>query len=68
MCPRRLEGIPSDELFRARLPNQLDLKRPLVRLAGVIDWARFETEFDILYLEALGRPGKSTRLMVGRPI
>jgi IS5 family transposase len=52
-------------LFRARLSNQLDLKHPLVRLAALIDWQSFETEFGSLYHETLGRPGKPTRLMVG---
>src|SRR5215469_2699582 len=65
MRPRRPEGEPSDDLFRARLSNQLDRKHPLVRLVGLIDWASFETEFGSLYHEALGRPGKPTRLMVG---
>lgn len=65
MRPRRLEGDPSDDLFRARLSHQLDVKHPLVRLAGLIEWASFESEFGVLYHEALGRPGKPTRLMVG---
>jgi IS5 family transposase len=65
MRPRLPQGDPSDDLFRARLSNQLDRKHPLVRLAGLIDWASFETEFGSLYHEALGRPGKPTRLMVG---
>jgi len=52
-------------LFRARLSNQLDLKHPLIRLAGLIEWESFETEFGALYHETLGRPGKPTRLMVG---
>jgi transposase, IS5 family len=65
MRPRRLEGNSSDDLFGARLSNQLDGKHPLVRLAGLIEWASFESEFGGLYHEALGRPGKPTRLMVG---
>ena|SRR5215472_16711797 len=65
MRPRRPEGEPSDDLFRARLSNQLDRKHPLVRLAGLIEWASFESEFGALYHEVLGRPGKPTRLMVG---
>ena len=35
-----------------------------MRLAGLIDWARFETEFGPLYTDG-GRPGLPTRLMVG---
>jgi transposase, IS5 family len=56
---------PGQLQFRARLSNQLDLKHPLIRLAGLIDWEGFETEFGSLYHETLGRPGKPTRLMVG---
>jgi transposase len=65
MRPKRPEGDVSDDLFRARLSNQLDPGHPLVRLAGLIEWASFDAEFGSLYHEALGRPGKPTRLMVG---
>jgi IS5 family transposase len=65
MRPRWPEDGGSADLFRARLSNQLDLKHPLVRLAGLIDWGRFETTFGSLYHETTGRPGKPTRLMVG---
>ena len=65
MRPRRPKAAPSDDLFRARLSNQLDLKHPLIRLASLIDWESFETQFGSLYHETLGRPGKPTRLMVG---
>src|SRR5579863_4178330 len=65
MRPKQPESTPSDDLFRARLSNQLDLKHPLIRLAELIDWQSFETEFGLLYHDTLGRPGKPTRLMVG---
>jgi transposase, IS5 family len=65
MRPRRPKEAPSEDLFRARLSNQLDLKHPLIRLAGLIDWESFGTEFGSLYHETLGRPGKPTLLMVG---
>ena len=65
MRPRRAESNHADDLFRARLSNQLDRKHPLVRLAGLIEWESFETRFGPLYHETIGRPGKPTRLMVG---
>jgi transposase, IS5 family len=65
MRPRRPKATPCEDLFRARLSNQLDLKHPLIRLAGLIEWESFETEFGALYHATLGRPGKPTRLMVG---
>jgi transposase, IS5 family len=65
MRPRRPESDGSDDLFRSRLSNQLDLKHPLVRLAELIDWPRFETTFGARYHETAGRSGKPMRLMVG---
>ena len=53
------------ELFRSALVNLVDRRHPLVRLAGLIDWDRFATAFGALYREDVGRPGLSTRLMVG---
>jgi IS5 family transposase len=64
MRPKRATATPQDDLFRARLENMVDLRHPLVRLAGLIDWGRFEAEFGALYTDG-GRPGLPTRLMVG---
>ena len=65
MRPKQATATPQDDLFRARLQNLVDPRRPLVRLAGLIDWDRFETAFGPLYTDAIGRPGLPTRLMVG---
>ncbi len=65
MRPKQPESEPQDDLFRARLENLVDLRHPLVRLAKLIDWSRFEAEFGPLYTEASGRPGLPMRLMVG---
>ena len=65
MRPKQPTAEPQDDLFRARLENLVDRRHPLVRLAGLIDWGRFETEFGPLYTDAIGRPGLPTRLMVG---
>ncbi len=65
MRPKPPETEPQDDLFRARLVNLVDPRHPLVRLAGLIDWARFEAAFGPLYTDAIGRPGLPTRLMVG---
>ena len=58
--------IPSatDDLFRHRLSNILDQRHALLRLAGLIEWSRFEQGYGALYTEQ-GRPGLPTRLMVG---
>jgi transposase, IS5 family len=65
MRPKKPQGNHADDLFRARLSLQLDLRHPLVRLAGLIEWDNFESTFGPLYHETAGRPGKPTRLMVG---
>ena len=54
-----------NHLYQSRLDQQLNLKHPLFRLAGQIEWAYFDKEFGALYTEDVGRPGMSTRLMVG---
>jgi IS5 family transposase len=53
------------DLFRARLSSILDPRHSLYMLAESIDWERFDKEFGALYSEKTGRPGLSTRLMVG---
>src|SRR5215207_9268099 len=64
MRPKQPETEPQEDLFRARLANLVDRRHALVRLAGLIDWGRFETEFGPLYTDGIGRPGLPTRLMV----
>ena len=65
MRPRKLDPQLADDLWRARLSQQIDLRHPLVRLAGLIDWDVFEARFGQLYHPQLGRPGIPVRLMVG---
>lgn len=64
MRPKPPSEPACDDLFRHRLSNLLDQRHELLRLAGLIDWARFEREYGELYAQA-GRPGVPTRLMVG---
>ncbi len=64
MRPKQPERSGSDDLFRMRLENMLDLRHPLVRLAGEIDWAYLDESFAPLYAGD-GRPGNSTRFMAG---
>src|SRR4051794_41894372 len=62
----RPKPLPSqgDDLSRPRLDAIIDARHPLVQLAGLIDWARFDAAFGSLYAE-IGRPGLPTRLLVG---
>jgi len=64
MRPKQPEVEPQEDLFRTRLETLVDPRHALVRLAGLIDWSRFEVEFGALYTDS-GRPGLPTRLMAG---
>ena len=64
MRPKQPKAEPQEDLFRAWLETLVDPRHPLVRMAGLIDWGRFEAEFGLLYT-AGGRLGLPTRLMVG---
>lgn len=66
MRPKPIPTPASGEtdMFRNRLDNMIDMRHELVRLAGLIDWRRFDDAFGGLCAEK-GRPGMPTRLMVG---
>jgi len=65
MRPQQTDPEPPEDLWRARLSQQIDVRHPLVQLAGLIDWQGFEVRFGKLYHPHLGRPGVPIRLMVG---
>jgi IS5 family transposase len=54
----------SEELFRSKLKNIINLRHELVRLGELIDWRRLEEHFAPYYKQA-GRPGLPIRLVVG---
>jgi len=64
MRPRKPEDDGGEDLFRHRLENIINPRHELVRLAGVIDWDRFDKAFGERYGDK-GRPALPTRLMVG---
>jgi len=57
--------IDQGDLFRSRLDQILNRRHPLYRLADTIDWSVFDKDFGKLYVENVGRPGLSIRLLVG---
>jgi IS5 family transposase len=65
MRPKTRTKDPQGELFRMRLDNLLDHRQQLFKLAHIIGWSAFDERFGPLYKDNLGRPGISTRLMVG---
>ena len=64
MKPSRKPPSGTDDLFRSRLENIIDMGHQLVRLGAAIDWAFFDDAYDAFYSEE-GRPGIPTRMMVG---
>ena len=53
------------DLFRQRLDEQINLMHPLVRLAGLIDWAEIHRSFAVRFLSDRGRPALPPRLVGG---
>ena len=53
------------ELFRARLDEQISMRHPLVRLAGLIDWNEIERTFAVSFTSGRGRPALPARLVAG---
>lgn len=64
MRPSKTEPDRSDDLFRARLEQIINLQHALVRLASELDWDWIDEELSSLYSEH-GRPAVQTRFMVG---
>jgi IS5 family transposase len=66
MKPRKPSAQePQNELFRVELIHLIDLNHPLAKLAGVVDWAKFDQAFEPLFDDRSGRPAIPTRVMVG---
>src|ERR1700733_754331 len=59
MRPKKHKTTESNDLFRARLDQIINLKHELVLLAGKIDWDWIDGEIAPLYSEN-GRPGIET--------
>lgn len=64
MRPKKHKTTESNDLFRARLDQIINLKHELVLLAGKINWDLIDGEIAPLYSEN-GRPGIETRFMIG---
>ncbi|XIA67456.1 IS5 family transposase [Bradyrhizobium sp. TZ2] len=64
MRPKKHQMTGSNDLFRARLDQIINLKHELVQLAGKIDWDWIDREIAPLYSEN-GRPGIETRFVIG---
>jgi len=63
--PPKPSAPESSHLFVSRLDERIDMKHPLVRLAGVIDWAEIERTFSVSFTSTRGRPALPPRLVAG---
>jgi transposase, IS5 family len=57
-----------DDLFRSRLDQIIDMRHPLVRLSGLIDWQLVSGKLGAVYTDSPGQPPLPTRLMAGLAI
>ena len=55
----------TDCLFINRLDELLNMRHPLVLLAGLIDWAEIERNFSAHFTSTRGRPALPPRLVAG---
>ena len=67
MRPRE-QSRGQDDLFRSRLDQIIDMKRPLIRLGGLIDWQLIGRKLGDVYTDGPGQPPLPTRLMAGLAI
>ena len=63
MKPKERRETGTQELFRSRLDQIIDLRHPLVLLGKQIDWAHLEGVFGAAYSDRPGHPPLPTRLM-----
>lgn len=64
MKPKEINYERQREMFKVELITLVNMKHPLVKLAGNINWGEFEKQLGPTYHERLGQPGLGTRLMV----
>ena len=64
MRPRQPSSDRTDDLFRARLEQIIDLNHELVRLARRIDWDGIDARLARQFADT-GRPATETRFMIG---
>ena len=68
MRPKERRDSGQKDLFRARLDQIIDMKHPLAKLAGSVDWKFLGERFGAAYTDKPGHPPLPTRLMAGLAI
>jgi transposase, IS5 family len=56
-------GLERDDLLRPRLTDMIDIRHELVKLAALIDWDFFQTEWAGIFPSHTGRPATSPLLV-----
>lgn len=64
MGPNR-QSPASGELFQQLLTELINLQHPLVKLAELIDWQVFQTQWAGFFPSRIGRPATPPRLIAG---
>lgn len=64
MGPKTAEP-QSEDLFKSRLDQLLNMNHALIRLAGLIDWGRIENTLAAYFVSERGRPALPPRLVAG---
>lgn len=64
MHRKHVDGQSSDDLFRSRLDQMINMKHELVLLADRIDWSHLDSQLEPFFAKK-GRPAIPSRLMVG---
>jgi len=57
--------VAKQDFFRQPLLEQINLKHPLVQLAGLINWERLDMAMSESFKSRVGRPATSPRLIAG---
>lgn len=55
----------TDALFVSRLDELINMRHPLVRLAGLMNWSEIERSFSVHFVSSRGRPALPPRLIAG---
>ena len=63
MRPKQQHKARHDDLFRSRLDQIINMKHPLVVLAGKVDWAWLDSELAGSFSDQ-GRPAEPVRFML----
>ncbi|MDP2281472.1 MAG: IS5 family transposase, partial [Methylotenera sp.] len=61
----KCQSPASGELFQQLLTDLINLQHPLVKLAALIDWAVFQTQWTGYFPSKTGRPATPPRLIAG---